>query len=67
MECTDTSFVRKASPQMWAQKRKSDELDRRPSKQCKSLIDVLILSNIWRGFFCGGDEKMDKLQGSTGW
>ena len=29
----------------------------RPSKQCKSLIDVLILSNIWRGIFCGGDEK----------
>ena len=28
----------------------------RPSKQCKSLIDVLILSNILRGIFCGGDE-----------
>ena len=24
----------------------------RPSKQCKSLIDVLILSNIWRGQGC---------------
>ena len=29
----------------------------RPSKQCKSFIDVLILRNIWRSIFCGGDEK----------
>ena len=41
MECTDTSFVRKASPQIWAQTRKSDEYE---LLEVREIFKLILLS-----------------------
>ena len=38
---TDTSFVRKASPQIWAQKRKSDEFE---LLELREIFKLILLS-----------------------
>ena len=41
IECTDTSFVRKASPQIWAQTRKSDEYE---LLEVREIFKLILLS-----------------------